>query len=330
MRGAFFQLPPVLFVRDMVQTYGRLGVSRAAASLAYFLILTLFPLLVCVNFFIGLLELDPEAVFSALDPLLPRESLSIILEYLTYVSGIPQSQSTPLLLASLFTILLSASAGLRTLLKTMDELYQIRHVSSLRRVAVSVILSLLFLLTIYLSIVVIFTGDWFFQVLEERLPPPLAELIPLRLLPAAVLLRAAAGAGGVPHGHAAPPPPGEKGPAPYRPPLRRGSGGLLGAVLLVHRHVLPVLPGVRLSGLSDHPAGVAVLLRKHPPGGGGGRAGVVPAAGWELICLQSRIFLEKQENSLDIFPKSYIIAKPVSRYKRAHPLLPAVPGAIRP
>ena len=182
MRGAFFQLPPVLFVRDMVQTYGRLGVSRAAASLAYFLILTLFPLLVCVNFFIGLLELDPEAVFSALDPLLPQESLSIILEYLTYVSGIPQSQSTPLLLASLFTILLSASAGLRTLLKTMDELYQVRHVSSLRRVAVSVILSLLFLLTIYLSIVVIFTGDWFFQVLEERLPPPLAELIPLRLL----------------------------------------------------------------------------------------------------------------------------------------------------
>ena len=182
MRGVFFQLPPVLFVRDMVQTYGRLGVSRAAASLAYYLILTLFPLLVCINFFIGLLDLDPEAVFSALDSLLPRESLSIILEYLTYVSGIPQSQSTPLLLASLFTILLSASAGLRTLLKTMDELYQVRHVSSLRRVAVSVILSLLFLLTIYLSIVVIFTGDWFFQLLEARLPSPLAELIPLRLL----------------------------------------------------------------------------------------------------------------------------------------------------
>ena len=179
MRGAFFQLPPVLFARDMVQTYGRLGVSRAAASLAYFLILTLFPLLVCVNFFIGLLELDPEAVFSALDPLLPRESLSIILEYLTYVSGIPQSQSTPLLLASLFTILLSASAGLRTLLKTMDELYQVRHVSSLRRVAVSVILSLLFLLTIYLSVVVIFTGDWFFGFLRANMPPRLIELMPL-------------------------------------------------------------------------------------------------------------------------------------------------------
>ena len=171
MLHLFLQLPPVAFVRDIVQAYGRLGVSRAAAALAYFLILTLFPLLMCVNFFIGLLDLDPETVFSALDSLLPQESLSTILDYLTYVSSIPQSQSTPLLLASLFTILASASAGLRTLLKTMDELYQVHHAGSLRRVVVSVLLSLLFLLTIYLSIVVIFTGEWFFRLLEEHLPP---------------------------------------------------------------------------------------------------------------------------------------------------------------
>ena len=182
MRGVFFRLPQVVFVRGMLQTYGRLGVSRAAAALAYFLILTLFPLLMCLNYFLALLHLDPEAAFSALDSILPRESLSTVMDYLSYVSSIPQSQSTPLLLASLFTILLSASAGLRTLLKTMDELYQVRHTSSLRRVVGSVILSLLFLLTIYLSIVVIFTGDWFFQLLEARLPRPVLELIPLRLL----------------------------------------------------------------------------------------------------------------------------------------------------
>ena len=182
MKARFFQLPPVAFVRGVADTYGHLGVARAAASLAYFLILTLFPLLMCVNYFIGLLELDPEAVFSALDSILPRESLSAILDYLTYVSGIPQGQSTPLFLASLFTILLSASAGLRTLLKTMDELYGVRHTSSLRRLAVSLALSLLFLLTIYLSIVVIFTGDWFFHFLEAHLPAPVLELVPLALL----------------------------------------------------------------------------------------------------------------------------------------------------
>lgn len=182
MWRSLLRLPPVAFVWGVADTYSRLGVARAAAALAYFLILTLFPLLMCVNFFIGLLPLSPEEVFSALDSILPRESLSLILDYLDYVSAIPQSQSTPLLLACLFTIGLSASAGLRTLLQTMDELYQVRRANSLHRLVLSVALSLLFLLTIYLSIVVIFTGDWFFQVLEERLPPPLAELIPLRLL----------------------------------------------------------------------------------------------------------------------------------------------------
>lgn len=179
MWRSLLRLPPVAFVWGVADTYSRLGVARAAAALAYFLILTLFPLLMCVNFFIGLLPLSPEAVFSALDSILPRESLSIILDYLDYVSAIPQSQSTPLLLACLFTIGLSASAGLRTLLQTMDELYQVRHVNSLHRLILSVALSLLFLLTIYLSIVVIFTGEWFFRLLESRLPQALLDLIPL-------------------------------------------------------------------------------------------------------------------------------------------------------
>ena len=182
MFQSFLRLPVVGFARELLQTYSRLGISRAAAALAYFLILTLFPLLMCVNFLISLLHLNPADVFSALDPLLPEEILSILMDYLTYVSQIPHSQSTPLLLASLFTILLSSSAGLRTLLKTMDELYQVCHTNSLRRLLVSVVLSLLFLLTIYLSIVVIFTGEWFFRLLEGHLPPPLLELIPLRLL----------------------------------------------------------------------------------------------------------------------------------------------------
>ena len=170
MWRSLLRLPPVAFVWGVVDTYNRLGVARAAAALAYFLILTLFPLLMCVNFFIGLLPLSPEDVFSALDSILPRESLSLILDYLDYVSAIPQSQSTPLLLACLFTIGLSASAGLRTLLQTMDELYQVRRINSLHRLVLSVSLSLLFLLTIYLSIVVIFTGEWFFRLLESRLP----------------------------------------------------------------------------------------------------------------------------------------------------------------
>ena len=61
----------------------------------------------------------------------------------------------------------------------MDELYQVRRINSLHRLVLSVSLSLLFLLTIYLSIVVIFTGEWFFRLLESRLPQALLDLVPL-------------------------------------------------------------------------------------------------------------------------------------------------------
>ena len=116
----FLSLPPVSFAVEAAGLYLRVGASRAAAALSYFLILTLFPLLVCVNYFIGLFHLDLENLLQSLDQILPAEALAVIQDYLGYVS---ESQSRALLLASLITILISASAGLRTLLAAMDDLH---------------------------------------------------------------------------------------------------------------------------------------------------------------------------------------------------------------
>ena len=167
------------FVLEVFRAYGRAGVARSAAALSYFLILTLFPLLMCVNYFIGLFHLDLEQLLRGLGQFLPAGALAVIGDYLRYTA---QAQSPALLWAGLFTLVVSASAGLRTLFQTMDELWQAGRRASLRRLALSLILSLLFLLTIYLSVVVIFTGDWFFGFLEGHLPRRLAELLPLGLL----------------------------------------------------------------------------------------------------------------------------------------------------
>ena len=134
------------------------------------------PLLVCVNYSIGLLELDFEEIVLALDQVLPEQALSVIRDYLDYIAV---NQSQPLLIGSLFTLVVSASAGLRTLLHTMDRLYDAPPPNPVKRIAASVALSLLFLLTIYLSVVVIFTGEWFFSLLEDHLPRRLVELLPL-------------------------------------------------------------------------------------------------------------------------------------------------------
>ena len=159
--------PPISFTLEAFSTYGRCGVAQAAAALSYFLILTLFPLLMCVNYFIGLFHLSLEQLLSGLDQVLPDQALAVMQDYLAYAS---LNQSPAIVAAALVAIALSASAGLRALLLAMDKLYGLEHPGGLRRIALSVILSLLFLLTIYLSVVVIFTGDWFFHLLETQSP----------------------------------------------------------------------------------------------------------------------------------------------------------------
>ncbi len=173
-------LPPAAFALGVWDDYCRIGVDRSAAALSYFLILTLFPLLLCVNWFIGLFHLDLSELLRALDQFLPPGAAAVLEDYVDYVSA--GGRSVPLFLAGLFTILISASAALRTLFQTMDELYGTENVHPLGRFILSFLFSLLFLLTIYLSVVVIFTGGWFFYLLESHLPPRLAALLPLKAL----------------------------------------------------------------------------------------------------------------------------------------------------
>ena len=179
MLRRLLSLPPVDLGLRMADAYGRYGVARSAAALSYFLVLTLFPLLMCANFLIGSLHLDLEQILAGLSQFLPTAALSTILDYLNYAAA---TQSSTLLLACLFTILMCASAGLRTLLQTMDDLFAAPCRDGFRRLLLSFILSALFLPTMYLSVVVVLTGDWFFHMLEELLPRQLLELIPLSLL----------------------------------------------------------------------------------------------------------------------------------------------------
>lgn len=164
---------------ELVELYGRCAIGASAAALAYFLLLTLFPLLMCVNYCIGVFHINFEQVLLSLRQFLPQQVLSVLMDYLWYAS---RSQSGAVLLAALSTIVLSASAGLRNLLYTMDRIYGVRPTLGIKRVAESVVLSVLLMLTVYLSLAVMLTGEWFFQLLEARLPRSLLAGIPLAAL----------------------------------------------------------------------------------------------------------------------------------------------------
>ncbi len=165
MKSAWDSMP-VRFVREIVAVYFEKHISRSAAELAYFLILTFFPVLICINAFIGMLRLDPEMVLSAAGTFIPRESLGILGEYINYINS---NQSTALLVAGLSMTLFSASAAFRALMNVMDDIYGHGRYKGYLRLIASMAFSVLLLITIYLSMIVLMTGGWFFSMLKQNL-----------------------------------------------------------------------------------------------------------------------------------------------------------------
>ena len=161
---AFLELPGIRFIREMVDLYFEKHVSRAAAELAYFLILSFFPLLICVNAFIGLLDLNVGAILMATAPFLPDESMAVLAEYLDYIA---RNQSSALLIGGVMMVLFSGSAAFRGLMTIMEDLYGRQSYQGIFQIIASVAFSVLLLATIYLSIVVLLTGEWLFHLLTD-------------------------------------------------------------------------------------------------------------------------------------------------------------------
>ena len=150
-----------------MELYFSAHVSRSAAELAYFLILTFFPILICVNAFVGALDLDISMVLDWVEQFLPGGVAAILADYVQYIT---QNQTMGMFLAGLFMTLVSASAAVRALMKIMDDIYGRTNYPGFWGIVVSVVFSLFLLITIYLSIVVLLTGTWFLHFLERFLP----------------------------------------------------------------------------------------------------------------------------------------------------------------
>lgn len=156
--------PPARFVADVVDVYFSKRVGRAAAELAYFLILTFFPILICISAFVNELELDLSSLLDQADPFLPEGVLLLFQEYLTYIDT---NQSAAMLLSGAFLTVLFASAAVRGLMNIMHELYGRATFRGIGQLVASVLFAALLLVTIYLSLAVVVTGNWFFHLLGQ-------------------------------------------------------------------------------------------------------------------------------------------------------------------
>lgn len=155
---------PLRFIMEVVRVYLDRRCSRSAAELAYFLVLSLFPALVVVSAFVGMLRLDIGVALDAAGQFIPAGALTLLEEYLQYVTV---NESGGLLLAGLAGTVTSASAAFRALMVSSSEIYGHTAHSPIRRFLFSILFSLLFLGIIYISLLVVLTGSWSLRLLND-------------------------------------------------------------------------------------------------------------------------------------------------------------------
>lgn len=164
---ALWASPPVRFIRQCAALYFGQRVSQASACLAYFVLLTAFPLLICVSYLLSLAHIDVAALVSEVHGVLPDAALDVLESYLFYIS---YRQSSALFLAGLAGCWLSAAAAYRTIARMIRGVYGVEKADPFRNMLFSILFPPALLLTLALSVVVVTTGQHTLQLLAEHVP----------------------------------------------------------------------------------------------------------------------------------------------------------------
>lgn len=128
-------------IRQLVKRYFRDHVGQSAAELAYYLLFSLFPLLIFLHAAISMLHLSPQMLADTLGSILPPQAADLVITYLSYI----QRLDTPLLLyACLFLTVYAVSRATTSLIRSLTHAYRLRRQSRFS-LGAGVILTLLLL-----------------------------------------------------------------------------------------------------------------------------------------------------------------------------------------
>ena len=161
-----WDLQVVRYVRGCAELFVTKRILQHAAAMAYFLLLTVFPLIICVHAFLGVLNLDAFRAVFYLEGILPEATINLISGYLSYLSI---QDSTAMLFAGGILGVTAASAAYRALARMLVDIYETRPVGGVQRWVQSILFPVALVLMVYLAVGVVITGDWLLGTLSQVL-----------------------------------------------------------------------------------------------------------------------------------------------------------------
>lgn len=155
---------PVRMIRDVALVFMDRRISRSGAELAYYALMSSFPLMILLIGILGVLPIGPEKVLQVLSSVLPEQVLPMVQDYVAYVLV---NLGPALLWTGLISTIMAASAAFRGLLAISAEIFGRRVFDTVKFWLFSFLFSLLLLVFLYLSMVVVLTGTWFLRLVNH-------------------------------------------------------------------------------------------------------------------------------------------------------------------
>ena len=150
---------------NMVNIYIKKKAARSASEFSFNILLTIFPFLICINWFVGVLHTNFDDLIFVLTDFVPPTALSILTDYLDYLSA---NNSTAMLYAGLFMMLAPSSAALRSLQGILNDINNRGRQGNIWSFLLSFGFSIIFLLIVYLCMIILLSGKRLLNFLVEQ------------------------------------------------------------------------------------------------------------------------------------------------------------------
>ena len=160
-------------VKRMIYRYFSDGIPQAAAELSYFLLFSMFPLLMFVNSILAQLDITLEGITPVLE-MLPKSLQRLITGYLAQLSGTPSF--SPMLIGIGLTLYF-LSRAVRSMMHTENDMYHVEGTSGMvKDVHISLGITAGFLIWVVCSFVLVVAGRTLPRLLPQAFPIPQAAL----------------------------------------------------------------------------------------------------------------------------------------------------------
>lgn len=160
-------------IKRMVYRFFSDGIPQAAAELSYFLLFSMFPLLMFVNSVLAQLDISIESIQPVLE-LLPKSLQQLITSYLAQLSNSPSF--SPMLIGIVLTLYF-LSRAVRSMMRTVNDIYHVEvQRGVLRDVLISFGITAGFLVSVVCSFILAVAGRTIIRILPRLVPVPPAAL----------------------------------------------------------------------------------------------------------------------------------------------------------